>query len=135
MKVVIIGFGFWLGYLGCVFNEIDFFFEIVGYVDFVFVGLKGLSEEGIFVGKVYVMLQDLIVGEIFDFLMIGFFNYLYLEYICIGLEVGFIVFMEKLIVILIEESFEFVWFLNKYGYDWFLVGFVLCYLLFYCDFC
>ncbi|MET3614102.1 putative dehydrogenase [Rhizobium aquaticum] len=133
MKVAIIGLGFRLGYLGRVFSEIDPSFEIVGYVDPAPAGLKGLTEEGISVGKSYATPQDLIAGETFDLLMIGSPNHLHLEHIRIGLEAGLTVFTEKPIVISTEESLELARLLNKHGHDRLLVGLVLRYSPLYRD--
>ncbi len=135
MKVAVIGLGFRLGYLGCIFSEIDPDFEIVGYVDPAPAGLQTLQERGISPSRSYPSPETLIAGERFDLLMIGSPNHLHLEHIRIGLEAGLTVFTEKPIVVSIEESYALASLLAKYGHDRLLVGLVLRYSPLYRDLC
>lgn len=133
MKIAIIGLGFRLGYLSCIFKQMDPDFEIVGYVDPAPAGMDRLIEADISAGTVYETPEALIASEKFDLLMIGSPNHMHLDHIRIGLEAGLTVFTEKPIVVSIEESLELARLLNQYGHDRLLVGLVLRYSPLYRD--
>lgn len=133
MKVGVIGLGFRLGYLGCVFKDIDPDFEIVGYVDPAPAGLPSLAEKNISPGKSYATPEEMIAAEKLDLLMIGSPNHLHLDHIRIGLESGLKVFCEKPIVTSVEQSYELAHLLAQYGHERLMVGLVLRYSPLYRD--
>jgi predicted dehydrogenase len=104
-RIAIIGLGQRVAHVLLAMQDVEWPFEVAGYVDPAPVGLSILKPRDVDAGTPYKDVRSLLADGPFDLVMIGSPNHLHYEHLLAAFEAGYPIFAEKPIVRTEEESF------------------------------